>query len=433
LKDLTIGTTACPSDIDPCNSWNPTDIFVRTYDKKKEFSKSFAFRMKTDSEKKLTKNSGFYERTSKLTRNFIDARGFWLPNDYTKHGVIEEYNACREKAVLIDLSSLRKFEIIGPDAEELMNYTLTRNIKKLSIGQIVYSAMCYDNGMMFDDGTLLRLSETGFRWICGDEYAGEWLKEVAKNKNYKVSIKNSTDQISNVSIQGPKSREILKKLIFTPPTQPTISELEWFRFTICRIEHLQGIPLIVSRTGYTGELGYEVWCHPKDAPKVWDKLMEAGKDYGLIPAGFAALDKLRIEAGLILFGNEFDGQQDPFEAGVGFTVPLKTKENDFIGKNILTERKANPQKKLVGLELIGKEPAGHGDCVHIGRSQVGVITSGCLSTILNKNIALCRIDNKYSEIGTEVEVGKIDGHQKRITAKIVPFPHFDPKKTRVRA
>ena len=225
LKDLTIGTTACPSDIDACNSWNPTDIFVRTYDKKKEFSKSFAFRMKTDSEKKLTRNSGFYEKTSKLTRNFIDARGFWLPNDYTKHGVVEEYNACREKAVLIDLSALRKFEIIGPDAEELMNYTLTRNIKKLAVGQVVYSAMCYENGMMFDDGTLLRLSETGFRWICGDEYGGEWLKEIAKKKNFKVNVKNSTDQISNVSIQGPKSREILKKMIFTPPTQPSIDEL----------------------------------------------------------------------------------------------------------------------------------------------------------------------------------------------------------------
>ncbi len=433
LKDLTISTTACPSDIDPCNSWNPTDIFVRTYDKKKEFSKSFAFRMKTDSEKKLTRNSGFYERTSKLTRNFIDARGFWLPNDYTKHGVVEEYNACREKAVLIDLSSLRKFEVIGPDAEELMNYTLTRNIKKLSVGQVVYSAMCYENGMMFDDGTLLRLSETGFRWICGDEYAGEWLKEVAKKKNFKVNVKNSTDQISNVSIQGPKSREILKKLIFTPPTQPSIDELEWFRFTICRVEELQGIPLIVSRTGYTGELGYEVWCHPKHAPEVWDKLMEAGKDHGLIPAGFAALDKLRIEAGLILFGNEFDGQQDPFEAGIGFAVPLKTKEEDFIGKEVLKDRKANPQKKLVGLELIGKEHAGHGDCVHVGRSQVGIVTSGCLSTTLNKNIALCRIDTQYSEPGTEVEVGKIDGHQKRILAKVVGFPHFDPKKTRVRS
>ena len=433
LKDLTCGTSACPSDIDPCNSWNPTDIFVRTYDKKKEFTKSFAFRMKADSETKLTKNTGFYERTSKLTRNFVDARGYWLPNDYTKHGIINEYTACREKAVLIDLSSLRKFEILGPDSEELMNYTLTRNVKKLSVGQIVYSSMCYENGTMFDDGTLLKMSDHGFRWVCGDEYAGEWLKEQAKKKNYKVLIKNSTDQINNISLQGPNSRKILEKFIFTSPAQPTISELEWFRFTICRVKDLNGIPLMVSRTGYTGELGYEIWCHPSDAPKVWDVVMEAGKDEGLIPAGFGALDLLRIEAGLILFGNEFDGQVDPFEAGVGFTVPLKTKNDDFIGKESLIKRKENPQKKLVGLELISKEKANHGDCVHIGRAQVGIVTSGCISPTLNKNIALCRIDIGHSEIGTEVEIGKIDGEQKRITAKVVGFPHYDPKKTRVRA
>ena len=433
LKDLTCGTSACPSDIDPCNSWNPTDIFVRTYDKKKEFTKSFAFRMKADSETKLTKNTGFYERTSKLTRNFVDARGYWLPNDYTKHGIINEYTACREKAVLIDLSSLRKFEILGPDSEELMNYTLTRNVKKLSVGQIVYSSMCYENGTMFDDGTLLKMSDHGFRWVCGDEYAGEWLKEQAKKKNYKVLIKNSTDQINNISLQGPNSRKILEKFIFTSPAQPTISELEWFRFTICRVKDLNGIPLMVSRTGYTGELGYEIWCHPSDAPKVWAVVMEAGKDEGLIPAGFGALDLLRIEAGLILFGNEFDGQVDPFEAGVGFTVPLKTKTDDFIGKESLIKRKENPQKKLVGLELISKEKANHGDCVHIGRSQVGVITSGCISPTLSKNIALCRIDISHSEIGTEVEVGKIDGEQKRIAAKIVGFPHYDPKKTKVRS
>ena len=191
--------------------------------------------------------------------------------------------------------------------------------------------------------------------------------------------------------------------------------------------------MIVSRTGYTGELGYEIWCHPKHAPEVWDKLMEAGEEDGLIPAGFGALDKLRIEAGLILFGNEFDGQQDPFEAGIGFAVPLKTKEENFIGKEELIKRKNNPQKKLVGLELSGKEIAGHGDCVHIGRSQVGVVTSGCLSSTLNKNIALCRIDMQYSEIGTEVEVGKIDGHQKRIAAKVVAFPFYDPTKSRVRS
>ena len=433
LKNLTCGTSACPSDIDPCNSWNPTDIFVRTYDKNKEFTKSFAFRMKTDAEPKLTKNTGFYERTSKLTRNFVDARGYWLPNDYTKHGVINEYTACREKAVVIDLSALRKFEILGPDAEELMNYTLTRNVKKLSVGQVVYSSMCYDNGFMFDDGTLLKMSDHGFRWICGDEYAGEWLKEQAKKKNYKVRIKNSSDQISNISLQGPNSRKILEKFIWTPPTQPKISELQWFRFTICRVKELSGIPLLVSRTGYTGELGYEIWCHPSDAPKVWDVVMDAGKDEGLIPAGFGALDLLRIEAGLILFGNEFDGQVDPFEAGVGFTVPLKTKNEDFIGKDILIKRKENPQKKMVGLELAGKEKANHGDCVHIGRSQVGIITSGCISPTLNKNIALCRIDVGHSELDTEVEVGKIDGHQKRIPAKIVPFPHYDPKKLKVRS
>ena len=433
LKDLTCGTSACPSDIDPCNSWNPTNIFVRTYDKNKEFTKSFAFRMKTDSEPKLTKNTGFYERTSKLTRNFVDARGYWLPNDYTKHGITNEYTACREKAVIIDLSSLRKFEILGPDAEELMNYTLTRNVKKLSVGQIVYSSMCYENGLMFDDGTLLKMSDHGFRWICGDEYAGEWLKEQAKKKKFKVRIKNSSDQISNISLQGPNSRKILEKFVWTPPTQPKISELQWFRFTICRVKELSGIPLLISRTGYTGELGYEIWCHPSDAPKVWDVVMNAGSDEGLIPAGFGALDLLRIEAGLILFGNEFDGQTDPFEAGVGFTVPLKTKKEDFIGKDILIKRKENPQKKLVGLELAGKEKANHGDCVHIGRSQVGVITSGCISPTLNKNIALCRIDVDHSELGKEVEVGKIDGHQKRIPAKIVPFPHYDPQKLRVKS
>ena len=161
--------------------------------------------------------------------------------------------------------------------------------------------------------------------------------------------------------------------------------------------------------------------------------MEAGKDEGLIPAGFGALDLLRIEAGLILFGNEFDGQVDPFEAGVGFTVPLKTKNEDFIGKQSLIKRKESPQKKLVGLELVGKEKATHGDCVHIGRAQVGIITSGCISPTLNKNIALCRIDDKHSEFGNKVEVGKIDGHQKTIPAKIVRFPFYDPQKTKIKS
>jgi len=189
--------------------------------------------------------------------------------------------------------------------------------------------------------------------------------------------------------------------------------------------------VVVSRTGYSGELGYEVWCHPKDAPEVWDAIWEVGQPHDLCPLGLDALDMLRIESGLI-FTNEFNDQVDPFEAGIGFTVPLRTKEDDFMGKAALIRRKANPQRKLVGLELEGDEVAINGDCVHIGRPQVGEITSGTRSPILRKNIALCRMAVEHAEEGTEVEVGKMDGHQKRLPARVVHFPFYDPDKTRPR-
>ena len=433
LKDLTCASSACPCDVDPANGWNPTDIFVRTYAKDKKISKGVAFRVNTDSEPKLTQETGFHAKTSKLTKNFINYNGYWLANNYTRHGAVKEYTSCRESAIVTDLSPLRKFEILGPDAENLMQYTLTRNVKKLSAGQVVYSAMCYENGCMIDDGTLMKFGQDNFRWIGGQEYGGEWLKEQAKKKNFKVWVKSSTDQIHNIAVQGPNSRKILEKFVWTPDTQPSIKDLEWFRLTIGRIDSVTGTPIMVSRTGYTGELGFEIWCHPKDAGTVWDKVFESGKEFKISPLGLEALDMVRIEAGLIFYGYEFDDKTDPFEAGIGFTVPLKTKEDDFIGKEELIKRKNNPQKKLVGLELVGHEPAVTGNTVHIGRGQVGVITSGMLSKTLNKNIALCRIDVKHAEIGNEVEVGKMDGHQKRIPAKIVPFPFYDPQKTKVRA
>ena len=431
-KDLICASSACPCDVDPANGWNPTDIFVRTYPKEQKYSKAIAFRMKEDSEPKLTKETGFHKNTSKLTRNFIDYNGYWLANNYRDYGTINEYTACREKAIAIDLSPLRKFEITGPDSENLMQYALTRNVKKISIGQVSYSAMCYENGCMIDDGTIFRLGKDNFRWIGGQEYGGTWLRELAKKKNYKVWVKSSTDQIHNISVQGPNSRKILEKFVWTPPAQATINELKWFRFSIARIDDHIGIPIIVSRTGYTGELGFEIWCHPKDAPKVWEKVWESGKGLGLTPMGLEGLDMVRIEAGLIFYGYEFNDQTDPFESGIGFSVALKTKEDDFVGKDALIKRKESPQKKLVGLELIGKEQASNGDGVHVGRATVGVITSGMISPKLSKNIALCRMDVKYSNIGTDIEVGKIDGHQKRIPAKVVAFPFYDPKKLKVR-
>ncbi len=324
--------------------------------------------------------------------------------------------------------------MLGPDAEALLQATLTRNIRKLSHGQVVYSALCNETGGMIDDCTVFRLGDTNFRFVGGDDHDGIWLREQAERLGLdRVWVKPSTDQLHNIAVQGPASRDLLAQIIWTPSTQPAFTELGWFRFAIGRLGGHQGIPLLVSRTGYSGELGYEIWVHPQHATALWDAVREAGRPYGLTPLGLAALDMLRIEAGLVFAGHDFSDQTDPFEAGIGFTVPLKTKQDDFVGREALLARKASPQRTLVGLELEGNEPARHGDCIHVGRSQVGVVTSATRSPLLRKNIALCRIAVQYADPGTYVEVGKLDGHLKRIPAQVVRFPFYDPDKTRPRS
>jgi aminomethyltransferase len=389
--------------------------------------------MTPDADPQLTCETAFHKRLSALTRNYTEYRGYWLPTHFHAEGPIAEYWACRERAVVIDLSPLRKFEVTGPDAESLLQYCLTRDVRRLSQGQVVYSAMCYEHGGMVDDGTLFRLAQDNFRWTGGDDYSGLWLRQQAEKLGLKAWVRSSTDQLHNIAVQGPKSRDILKEVIWTPPARPALSELEWFRFTVGRIGGFEGAPVVVSRTGYTGELGYEIFCHPRDAEKVFDAVWAAGKPHGLAPMGLSALDMVRIEAGLVFFNYEFTDQTDPFEAGIGFTVPLKSKNEDFIGRAALTERKAHPRHCLVGLDVEGNDAVAHGDCVHVGRAQVGVVTSATRSPVLKKTIALARLDVTHSGIGTEVEVGKLDGHQKRLPARVVAFPHYDPKKERVRA
>ena len=433
MTDLVCASTACPDDTSAANGWNPTDIHVRVYTPENVFSKAIAYRMTADAEPQLTRETGFHSRTSQHTRKFVEYRGFWLPTSFNNSGAIDEYWACREKAVVMDLSPLRKFEVLGPDAETLLQSTLTRDIRRLSIGQVVYTAMCYPHGGMIDDGTVLRLGPDNFRWIGGDDYSGLWLREQAQKLDLNVQVKSSTDQIHNIAVQGPLSRELLQQIIWTPPTQPEISELQWFHFSVGRLGNAQGRPVMVSRTGYTGELGFEIFCHPKDAPEVWDAVWSAGQPMGLKPLGLEALDMVRVEAGLIFAGSEFDDQTDPFEAGIGFTVPLKSKKDDFIGRAALERRKTSPQRKLVGLTVSGNELVSHGDCVRIGRAQIGVITSGIRSPLLGATIALCRMDIAHAVEGAEVEVGKLGGHQKRIPATVVPFPFYDPKKERVRS
>ena len=429
MTDLVCLSSACPDDIDPANAWNPTEIHIRVYPEKERFSKAIAHRVTPDAEAKLSRRTAFDPRTSELTSRVVEYNGYWLPTSYDNLGAVAEYWACRERAAIMDLSPLRKWEVLGPDAEELLQATMTRDIRRLSDGQVVYTALCNDTGGMIDDGTVFRLHATNFRFVGGSEYDGIWLREQAARLGLSVWIKESTDELHNVAVQGPVSRDLLTPLIWTAPTQTPFGELGWFRFSVARLGGPQGLPLIASRTGYSGELGYELFCHPKDAVALWDAVLGAGD---VTPLGLEALDMLRIEAGLIFAGYEFDDQVDPFEAGIGFTVPSK-KEDDFVGREALAERRAHPQRRLVGLELEGNETAGHGDCVHVGRHQVGVITSGTRSPVLKKNIALCRMNVRYAELGTEVEVGKLDGFQKRIPATVVRFPFYDPEKTRPRS
>jgi aminomethyltransferase len=430
LTDIVCVNSACPDDTSPANGWYLSDIHVRTYSGAEKFSRSIAYRPTPESEPKMTKETAFHAPISAKTRNLVEYRGYWLANHFSSNGAIEEYWACRQAAVVLDLSPLRKFEVTGPDAEALMQWCMTRDMKKLSVGQVVYSAMCYEHGGMIDDGTVFRLGRDNFRWIGGDDYSGVWLREQAEKLGLKVMVRSSTDQMHNLAVQGPNSREIMKRMIWTAPHQPTIEELGWFRLTVGRLGGPSGAPVVVSRTGYTGELGFEIFCHPKDGHAVYDAVWANGADLGLKPMGLAALDMVRIEAGLIFAGYDFSDQTDPFEAGIGFTVPLKTKTDDFIGREALIRRKENPLHKFVGLDIDANVDVGHGDCLHIGRAQVGVVTSSMRSPLLGKNIALARVDLAHSAVGTALEVGKLDGQQKRLPAVIVPLSHYDPKKTR---
>jgi aminomethyltransferase len=432
MTDLVCASSACPDDVDPANGWQITDIHVRVYSEPNTFSRAIAHRVTPDAEAVLTKETAFHPRTSMLTKSFVEYRGYWLPHCFSNEDGISEYWACREQAAVMDLSPLRKWEILGPDAETLVQSVITRDARKLGVGQVTYTAICNDTGGMIDDATVFRLGQDNFRFVGGDEYDGVWLREQAEQRALKVWIKPSTDQLHNLAVQGPASREILRELVWTPPTQTPFEDLKWFRFTVGRLRAFDGIPIVVSRTGYTGELGYEIWCHPDDGPAVWDTIWEAGEPHGLKPLGLDALDILRIESGLIFAGYEFDDQVDPFEAGIPFVVDLTT-EDDFVGRPALEERKTHPQHVLVGLELEGNETAGHGDGVYVRRQQVGVVTSGTRSPVLKKNIALCRIAVQYRDLGTAVEVGKLDGQQKRIAASVVRIPFYDPDKTRPRS
>ncbi|MFT4013951.1 MAG: DUF1989 domain-containing protein [Paracoccus sp. (in: a-proteobacteria)] len=433
LTDLVCVNSSCPDDTSAANGWHLTDIHVRSYAATETFRRASAWRATLDAEPIMTRESAFHPNFAELTRDFVDYKGFWLPNSFPDCDPVESYWAARQGVVVMDLSALRKFEVTGPDAEALLNWVLTRDVSKLGQGQVVYSAMCHPHGGMIDDGTLFRLGAQNFRWIGGSDEGGVWMREEAARLGLNVMIRSSTDQLHNLAIQGPKSRDLVSRIVWTAPHQPVAGDIGWFRFTVGRIGGPTGVPVVLSRTGYTGELGYEVFCHPKDGDAVFRAAWQAGRPLGIRPMGLAGLDLCRIESGLVFAGHDFSDQTDPFEAGIGFTVPLKSKSADFVGREALIRRKEHPSRKFVGLEVEGQDAIGHGDCIRIGRAQVGEVCSAMRSPRTGRLIALARIDVAHAAPGTPVEVGRLDGHSKRFAARVSPFPHYDPQKERPRS
>lgn len=431
MTDLVCVSTACPDDIDPINGWNPTDIHVRIYHEKSQIHRAIAYRPFAESQVAMTENSKFHSRTSALTDTYHVARDLWLPHSYEATRAIDEYWACRNNVIVQDMSSLRKFDIVGPDAERLLQLCLTRNIAKLSVNRGVYALMLSKSGVVLDDGTLFRLAPDLFRWCCGSEESGRHLKEIAEQEGLRVWVKSLWSAMPNLAIQGPKSRELLSKLCFFQPTQPKLDTLKWFGVAVARLYDRDGPAFMLTRTGFTGELGYEIFCDGSNAEEIWDAVMDQGIAFGLKPMGNEALDIIRIEAGLMSAGAEFASDVDAFEAGLGFAVDLN--KDEFIGRDALERNRLAPRRKLVGLIFEGSEVPSHGDGVFLNRQQIGQVTSATRSPLLQKTIAMARVAVEYSEVDTVLEVGKLDGRLKRLPAKVCGIPFVDPTRTKARA
>ena len=216
MTDLVCASSACPDDIDPANGWELTDVHVRVYSPENRFSMAIAHRVTPEAEPVLTQETTFHPRTSALTESFVEYRGYWLPHCFNNEGAIAEYWACREKAVVMDLSPLRKWEVLGPDAEPLIQHAITRDARRLAVGHVVYTAVCNETGGMIDDATVFRLGDDNFRFIGGDPYDGVWLKDLADRLGLKAYVKPSTDQLHNLAVQGPESRAIMQQARLDP-------------------------------------------------------------------------------------------------------------------------------------------------------------------------------------------------------------------------
>jgi aminomethyltransferase len=400
---------------------------VRVYGEQSGFQRSSGRRVSASRPVKMTEETAFTRRIRALTDDLTDSGGFWLPNSYAASGEIAEYWALRQRAALMDLSSLRKFEVYGPDAARLLQTAFSRDITSMAIGQAMYGCLLNTHGGIVNDGIAFRLAEDSFRYVGNCETDGDWLRGIARERGLEVFVKSSSVLWHNLALQGPRSRAILGSLLtFDPQWGVTaLEELRAFRFAM---GHVGDISVMISRTGYTGELGYELFVHPQEGAALWDLLRNAGEPHGLTPLGLKALDRARIEAGLLSPGREFDPGVSPFQAGIGWAVALG--KDEFVGKAACERLRAYPPRIAVGLTLTGNEVAPVGEHVYAPDDlfPAGRITSATFSPVLNKSIALAQVFPEYGSHGTRLEVGFVDGLARRVEAIVGPLAAYDRKR-----
>lgn len=348
----------------------------------------------------------------------IDFGGWDLPVQFSS--IKEEHEAVREKAGIFDVSHMGEIVVKGKESAAFLQKMMTNDLSKLKEGRAQYTAMCYENGGTVDDLLIYRLGPNDFLLIvnaANTEKDYDWLTQHAEGE---VEIENVSDQYALIAIQGPKAQDILQKIT----TDTDLGEIKFFAFR--QNVDLNGAKALVSRTGYTGEDGFEIYCKPEDAISLWKNLLEAGKDEGILPCGLGARDTLRFEATLPLYGQELSPEISPLEAGIGFAVKLN-KEADFIGKEALAKQKEEGvPRKLVGIEMLDRGIPRNGYPVYSDDEEIGFVTSGTQSPTLKKNIGLALIKSEYSETGKELEIAV---RKKRLKAKIVETPFYTrPKK-----
>ncbi len=392
--------------------------------------------------------TAFHERTFPLCHslNYREWSGYYTVSVYEVHHE-HEYNAIRNACAMIDITPLYKYLVTGKDATKLVNRVITRDINKVKVGQVIYCCWCDEDGKVIDDGTISRLEENVYRWTAADPSL-RWFKQNGLNMD--VQIEDISEKVAAVALQGPTSGQLLKVA-----AEADIANLKYFRVTRGKIN---GVPVDISRTGYTGDLGYEIWVPWNDAVKVWDALMAKGKQFDIHAAGMLALDVARVEAGLLLIEVDYTSSKkalipsqkySPYELGFGKMVHLD-KEN-FVGKSALQrDEKHGVPRQLVGLEVdwveveeqhdkFGLTPAAPAQAsrvavpVYAGDKHIGKATTTTFSPLLKKLISLASVETAYSKLGTRLQMElTIEARRLKTTATVVKLPFFNPaRKTAV--